>query len=55
MLEHIHTMDKEMERMCHEIKSLGGRMDEGSVEEINSEPIDDGTGSTCRGTQSKED
>lgn len=54
MLEHIHTMDKEMERMCHEIKSLGGGMDDRSVEEINSEPVDDGTGSTCPEARAKE-
>ena len=53
MLEHIHTMDKEIERMCHEIKSLGGGIDESSVEEISSAPIDDGTGSTCRGGEAK--
>lgn len=54
MLEHIHTMDREMERMCHEIKSLGGGMDDRSVEEINSEPVDDGTGSTCPEARAKE-
>jgi len=54
MLEHIHTMDKEMERMCHEIKSLGGGMDDRSVEEINSEPVDDGKGSTCPEARAKE-
>ena len=44
MLEHIHSMDIEMQRMCTEIKSLGGHVN--PVEEINSEPVDDGTG-TC--------
>ena len=47
MLAHIHQMDKEMEAMCREIKSLGGGIDERSVEEISSSPIDDGTGTTC--------
>ncbi|MGB0320076.1 MAG: serine O-acetyltransferase, partial [Cycloclasticus sp.] len=55
MLEHIHSMDKEMERMCHEIKSLGGGMDEMSVEEMQSQPIDDGTGNTCRQNMAKGD
>jgi len=47
MLEHIHTMDKEMERMCHEIRSLGGGKGVNHVAEIDSAPVDDGTGSTC--------
>jgi len=55
MLEHIHSMDKEMERMCREIKSLGGEVNERSVEEICSKPVDDGTGTTCPGKQSTED
>lgn len=49
MLKHIHTMDKEMEQMCKEIKSLGGGIDEREIEEIKSAPVDDGTGSTCLG------
>jgi len=55
MLEHIHYMDKEMERMCQEIESLGGGVDERSVEEICSEPVDDGTGSTCLEKQPNDD
>jgi len=47
MLEHIHKMDKEMESMCHEIKRLGGQVDESDVEEMNSQRVDDGTGSSC--------
>lgn len=53
MLEHIHQMDKEMEQMCREIKSLGGGVDERHIEEISSTPVDDGTGSTCRGKQNQ--
>ena len=49
MLEHIHTLDKEVEQMCHEIKALGGRIDDKKVVEINSSPVDDGTGSRCKG------
>jgi len=49
MLEHIHTMDIEMKRMCGEIKSLGGHVN--PVEEINSERVDDGTGSCCQEKQ----
>ncbi|MBQ0725624.1 MAG: serine O-acetyltransferase [Cycloclasticus sp.] len=49
MLEHIHTMDKEMKQMCHEIKSLGGKIDERAVEEISNGPVDDGTGPSCQG------
>lgn len=49
MLEHIHTMDKEMKQMCHEIKSLGGKIDERAVEEISNSPVDDGTGPSCQG------
>tara|TARA_R110002074_G_scaffold170006_2_gene332261 strand:+ start:44152 stop:44931 length:780 start_codon:yes stop_codon:yes gene_type:complete len=52
MLEHIHKMDKEMEQMCHEIKALGGKIDERDVEEISSNPVDDGTGTTCQGKRS---
>jgi len=51
MLEHIHLMDVEMKRMCGEIKSLGGHVN--PVEEINSKPVDDGTGPSCR--QEKQD
>jgi len=54
MLEHIHTMDKEMERMCHEIKSLGGGKDAKPVAEIDSAPVDDGTGSTCLKSKAEE-
>jgi serine O-acetyltransferase len=53
MLEHIHKMDKEMEQMCHEIKRLGGGLDEKSIQELNSERVDDGTGSTCLGNKTK--
>lgn len=49
MLEHIHTMDKEMKQMCQEIKSLGGKIDERAVEEISNGPVDDGTGPSCQG------
>jgi serine O-acetyltransferase len=52
MLDHIQKMDKEMEKMCHEIKSLGGKVNESNIEEISSKPIDDGTGTTCGGTSS---
>ena len=52
MLEHIHTLDKEMEQMCNEIKSLGGKIDGKDVSEISSAPIDDGTGTSCKGKQS---
>jgi len=48
MLEHIHLMDVEMEKMCREIKSLGGRVQVNAVEEICSEPVDDGTGPRCQ-------
>lgn len=46
MLGHIHSVDKEMEKMRREIKALGGGVG-GGFEEISSEPVDDGTGSTC--------
>jgi serine O-acetyltransferase len=49
MLEHIHTMDKEMKQMCQEIKSLGGKIDERAVEEISNGPVDYGTGPSCQG------
>ena len=49
MLEHIHTMDKEMKQMCQEIKSLGGKIDDRAVEEISNGPVDDGTGPSCQG------
>jgi serine O-acetyltransferase len=52
MLEHIHTLDKEMEQMCNEIKSLGGKVDAKQVTELTSEPIDDGTGTSCQGKSS---
>ncbi|OUR81868.1 serine O-acetyltransferase [Cycloclasticus sp. 46_120_T64] len=51
MLEHIHLMDVEMEKMCREIKSLGGRVQVNAVEEICSEPVDDGTGPRCQEKQ----
>ena len=51
MLEHIHLMDVEMEKMCREIKSLGGRAQVNAVEEICSEPVDDGTGPRCQEKQ----
>jgi len=47
MLEHIHLMDAEMQGMRKEIKSLGGDVKAGAVEEICSTPVDDGTGSCC--------
>ena len=53
MLEHIHKMDKEMEHMCQEITRLGGGIDEKSIEELDSPPVDDGTGSTCLGKKAK--
>ncbi|MEO1889025.1 MAG: serine O-acetyltransferase [Cycloclasticus sp.] len=52
MLEHIHTLDKEMEQMCNEIQSLGGKIGGKDVSEISSAPIDDGTGTSCKGEQS---
>lgn len=55
MLEHIHSMDKEMERMCHEIESLGGDENVKPVAEISSAPVDDGTGSTCLGKKTEAD
>jgi serine O-acetyltransferase len=53
MLEHIHLMDEEMESMCKHIKALGGRIDSKHKQagDISSEPIDDGTGTTCRDKQ----
>lgn len=54
MLDHIQKMDKEMEAMCHEIKALGGRVNEENIEEICSQPVDDGTGTTCGGSMPKE-
>lgn len=51
MLEHIHVMDKEMEQMYREIKSLGGDTHKRNLEEIHSAPVDDGTGTTCLGNK----
>ncbi|ORU90647.1 MAG: serine acetyltransferase [Cycloclasticus sp. symbiont of Poecilosclerida sp. M] len=49
MLEHIHQMDEEMESMCKQIKALGGKVDNKNLGEITNGPIDDGTGTTCKG------
>lgn len=49
MLEHIHTLDKEVEQMCSEIKSLGGKVENTPLSEIISDPVDDGTGTQCQG------
>jgi len=49
MLDHIQVMDKEMEKMCHEIKALGGKINEDVIEEMKTQPFDDGTGQSCSG------
>lgn len=53
MLDHIHKMDKEMEKMCHEIKALGGHVSGKDIKEFESLPVDDGTGPSCIGKSPK--
>ncbi|HHC74158.1 MAG TPA: serine O-acetyltransferase [Thiothrix sp.] len=35
MLDHIHLMDERMDKMCHEVRRLGGTLDESPLPEIN--------------------
>lgn len=46
MLDHIHLMDERMEKLCSEVRRLGGEMDEPPLPEIDAEGFSKGDNST---------
>lgn len=42
MLDHINTMDKRINLMCHEIKRLGGKVEDSPIDEIPDCSLNDG-------------
>jgi len=49
MLDHINTMDKQMNRMCHVIKGLGGKIDDAPMEQLGDCGLVDGVDEPIEG------